>query len=128
MNLFPYLRLNTIFSSPSYSPWSGERGRERETVGHQSSFVHISRNFRVSVSTYIIELLSVIYLAISRSYTRAEVNSNSTSGLCWSLPESVLMLGKKWLLGLTCVVKWRGFATPPNIIASLITTGFASTR
>lgn len=23
-------------SSPSYSPWSGERGRERETVGHQS--------------------------------------------------------------------------------------------
>lgn len=103
---------NFLFTLLQSLEW-GKRGREREKVGHQSSFVHISRNFQVSVSTYIIELLSVIYLAISRSYTRAEVNSNLTSGLCWSLPESVLILGKKWLLGLTRVVKRRGFAAPP---------------
>ena len=118
---------NFLFTLLQSLEWV-KRGREREQVGHQSSFVHISRNFRVSISTCIIELLSVIYLAIGRSYTRAKVNSNSTSGLCWSLPESVLMLGKKWLLGLTCAVKQRGFAAPPNSIASLITTSSASTK
>lgn len=38
---------------------------------------------------------------------------NLSSGLCWALPDSVSMLGKKWPLGVTHTVKWRGTAALP---------------
>lgn len=40
---------------------------------------------------------------------------NLSSGLCWALPDSVPMLGKKWPLGLIHTVKRRGIAPRPGL-------------
>lgn len=109
---FPYLRLNTIFLFTLLQSLRWGRGRKGDSRSPKFICSYF-QELQVSVSTYIIELLSVIYLYQQILY-KSRVNSNSTSGLCWSLPESVLMLGKKWLLGLTCVVKWRVCHSPQH--------------
>ena len=73
VNILPYLRLNTIFFSHSYSPWSRERGEgegESRSPKFICSYRHTLLGFHFH-SSY----RTVIYLAISRSYTRAEEDS-----------------------------------------------------
>lgn len=53
---------------------------------------------------------TVTYLAISRSYTRAEDHSKFSSGLCWVLPDSVFMLGRNGCWG--WFMWWTGGGLP----------------
>lgn len=127
VNIFPYLRLNTIFFSHSYSPWSRERGEGEGERGHQSLFVHIAIHFWVSISTRPIEWL---FIWPSADLIPEQKRTPDLScGLGWTRPDPVLMLGEKQLLVLTGVAIWRGLAPhPATTIASLVTTCFGSRR
>lgn len=119
---------NFLFTLLQSLEW-GKRGREREKVGHQSSFVHISRklpSFRFhlyyrTVICYLFGHQQILY----KSRSELQFNQWSLLVFAWVCTHT----GKEVATGADmCSETERVCRSPSNIIASIIIISFASTR